>query len=86
MQIEYSKSAFKAIQKYDIQTKQRIKIGLEKLLSVPPEGDIKPLKGYNDDRMRLRIGKYRIIFRFDKRGNIEILYVMEIDSRGDIYK
>ena len=40
-------------------TKQRIRSGIEGLLKVPPEGDIKKLKGMNDGSMRLRIARYR---------------------------
>lgn len=86
MEIQYSKSAKKAIEKYDKPTKQRIKEGIEKLLLIPPKGDIKPMQGYTDGRMRLRIGKYRIVYRFSENGNIRILFIMDIDSRGDIYK
>ncbi len=45
--------------------------------------DIKSLRGY-DDVYRLRIGKYRAIFRVldDKL----VIYVVDIRSRGDVYK
>ena len=82
----YSKSAKKSIEKYDKSTKLRIREGIEKLLLIPPEGDIKIMQGFTDGRCRLRVGKYRIIYKFDNDGNIRILYIMDIDSRGDIYK
>ncbi len=86
MDVRFSKTARKAIEKYDKSTKQRIKAGIYKLTLTPPEGDIKLLQGYTDGRMRLRIGKYRIIFRYDTVGNVDILFIMDINSRGDIYK
>lgn len=43
-------------------------------------------QGYKDGRHRLRIGKYRVIDRYTKDGEVKILIVMEIGSRGDIYK
>lgn len=86
MDIRYSKSARKAIEKYDKHTKQRIKHGIENLLLEPPEGDIKALQGFSDNRMRLRIGKYRIVYRYDNDGIIKVLFIMDIDSRGGIYK
>lgn len=86
MDVRFSKTARKAIEKYDKSTKQRIKAGIYKLTLTPPEGDIKLLQGYTDGRMRLRIGKYRIIFRYDTEGNVDILFIMDINSRGDIYK
>lgn len=86
MEIRYSKSARKAIEKYDKTTKQRIKHGIENLLLDPPEGDIKAMQGFSDGRMRLRIGKYRIVYRYDNDGTIKILFIIDIDSRGSIYK
>lgn len=86
MKIEYSKKAVKYINALDRPTKQRIKAGIEGLTEQPPKGDIKTLQGYTDGRKRLRIGKYRIIFNYLTEEMIEILYIMNIDSRGDIYK
>lgn len=86
MEISYSKSAAKAISGLDRPTKQRIRDGILGLTKKPPEGDIRPLQGYNDGRKRLRVGKYRVIFRFDLESEIQILYIMNVGSRGDIYK
>ena len=74
----YSKQAAKVINSLDTPTKQRIKAGIEKI----PDGDIKPLHGYSDGRKRLRLGKYRIIFKISD----DELRIIEIGSRGDIYK
>ena len=46
--------------------------------------DIKNLKGELKGLKRLRVGKYRVIFREDT-GRL-VLYLIEADSRGDIYK
>lgn len=86
MQIIYTKKAAKYISGLDRPTKQRIKAGIEGLTKQPPEGDIKQLQGFSDGRKRLRIGKYRIIYNYLPNGELEILYIMNIDSRGDIYK
>jgi mRNA interferase RelE/StbE len=34
----------------------------------------------------LRVGKYRIIYNYLPDGEIIILYIMNVDTRGDIYK
>lgn len=86
MKIEYAKNAVKYIESLDKPTKQRIKAGIEGLTVNPPKGDIKILQGYSDGRKRLRIGKYRIIYNYRQDGIIEILYIMNFDTRGDIYK
>lgn len=86
MQIVYSKKAVKYISGLDKPTKQRIKTAIEGLTSNPPKGDIKALQGFTDGRKRLRVGKYRIIYNYLPDGEIIVLYIMNIDSRGDIYK
>lgn len=86
MQIEYNKKAVKYINTLDRPTKQRIKVAIEGLTEEPPRGDIKTMQGYTDGRKRLRVGKYRIIYNYLQDSGIIILYIMNIDSRGDIYK
>ena len=86
MQVQYSKKAAKFISSLDRPTKLRIKQAIEGLTESPPKGDIKPLQGFSDGRKRLRVGKYRIIYNYISEKQIEILYIMNIDSRGDIYK
>ena len=86
MQVQYSKKAAKYISGLDRITKQRLKIAIEGLTENPPKGDIKLLQGYPDGRKRLRVGKYRIIYNYISEEKIEILFIMNIDSRGDIYK
>lgn len=86
MNIEYSKKAVKYIESLDKPTKQRIKTGIEGLTENPPKGDIKTMQGYSDGRKRLRVGKYRIIYNYDQNGEIKVLYIMDVDTRGDIYK
>lgn len=86
MQIEYNKKAVKYLNTLDRPTKQRIKAAIEGLTEEPPKGDIKTMQGFTDGRKRLRVGKYRIIYNYLPNGEIVILYIMNIDSRGDIYK
>ncbi len=86
MEIDFSKAATKAINSMDRATKQRIKSGILGLTQKPPVGDIRPLQGYRDGRFRLRIGGYRIIYRYGTKNQVEILYILEIGPRGDIYK
>lgn len=85
MEIRFDKKAKKFIEAQDQPTKQRIRKAIEGLTEEPPRGDIKTLQGYIDGRLRLRVGKYRIVYRYI--GEIAvILHIMDIDSRGDIYK
>ena len=86
MRIEYKKQAVKFLESLDRPTKQRIRTAIEGLTQEPPKGDIKPLQGYKDGRKRLRVGKYRIIYKYEPNGEITVLLILDIDSRGDIYK
>lgn len=56
---------------------------VEAIQSLPDKGDIKPLKGQGvKNAYRLRVGRYRIIYV--REG--ELVRIVDIDTRGDIYK
>ena len=76
MEIKYSKQAVKFLQKQEKKTQIRIITAIELI----PLGDIKKLQG--EDRYRLRVGDFRIIF--NREG--QILLIEKIDSRGQIYR
>ena len=86
MEIRYSKQAVKFIDSLDKPTRLRIKEGIEGLTRIPPQGDIKTLQGFSDNRFRLRIGKYRIVYKYTKEHTMIILNKLDIGSREDIYK
>jgi mRNA interferase RelE/StbE len=90
MKIRYTKVALKYLQGLPRNRRERIREAIKGLTETPPFGDIKTMQGYNDGRKRLRVGKFRIVFNYFKEANreatVEILLVMEIGSRGDIYK
>ncbi len=75
----YSKTFIRKVKKYDLKLRKRI---MEAIYKLPYEGDIKRLKGKKlKDIFRLRVGKYRIIFQIKE----EKIYILDIDTRGDIY-
>jgi mRNA interferase RelE/StbE len=89
VRVKYEKKAIKFLEKIEQPVKLKIKEAIKGLTEMPPKGDIKPLQGYADGRKRLRYGKYRIIFRFEESNAaqfVKILLIMNIGSRGDIYK
>ena len=86
MEIRYAKAARKALESYDRPTKQRIRAGILRLTEKPPKGDIRRMQGYSDGRFRLRVGGYRVIFRFDQDDQLEILQIINIDARVGVYK
>lgn len=86
MKVKYSKNSLKFLAKQDKATVTRIKHGIVGLTQNPPVGDIKPMEGYNDGTMRLRVGSFRIIFTYGEEQGVEILLISDIGNRGDIYK
>lgn len=86
MEIRYDKVAIKYLQGLPKKLRDFIRNAIAGLTEQPPKGDIKPIQGYKDGRHRLRVGKYRVIYRYLQSGELDILIVMEIGSRGDIYK
>ena len=79
----YHKDAIKYLIKQEVLVQERIAKGLAGLLTIPPGGDIKLLKGQYG-LYRLRIGTYRILFEISHTE--KIVYIQAIDSRGGIYK
>lgn len=86
VRIEYSKSAAKTLQKMEKGLRNHIREAIHGLTMTPPKGDIKPMEGKPAGRFRLRVGGYRVIYRYDNDGVMMILYIIDIGSRGDIYK
>ncbi|RRD93635.1 type II toxin-antitoxin system RelE/ParE family toxin [Clostridiales bacterium COT073_COT-073] len=76
MEVKYSKQAVKFLDKQKEEAKNRIKKAIMKL----PLGDVKKLKG--SDYYRLRVGDFRVIF--DR--NFNIIHIIKIDNRGQVYK
>lgn len=60
----------------------RIVQALKGLLVIPPNGDIKTMKG-RQGLYRLRIGSYRILFEILHKE--KLIYIQAIDFRGGIY-
>ena len=80
MLILYSKSSLNYLESLDFKTKNRIVKSIDQL---PGKGDIKKMKGKKIKNIfRLRVGKYRIIYQSEK----EQIKVINIDTRGDVYK
>ncbi|MDE6993488.1 MAG: type II toxin-antitoxin system RelE/ParE family toxin [Lachnospiraceae bacterium] len=86
MQIKYSRDALKFLAKLEPKAVNRIRTAIQGLAKSPPEGDIRPLQGYSDGRKRLRVGGWRVIYRCDRDGELEVLLIIDIGNRGDVYK
>lgn len=77
MNIIYSKEAVKNIEKMDKPMKLRLKVAIGRL----PSGDVKKLKGYQND-YRLRVGNLRVLFSVKN----DTIIVKDVLPRGQVYK
>jgi mRNA interferase RelE/StbE len=79
MTILYSKTSLSYLGRLGRSQKKRIVSAIDKL---PGHGDIKKMKGKKlANLFRLRVGKYRIIYKMDG----DIIKILDVDTRGDIY-
>ncbi|MBD1854026.1 MULTISPECIES: type II toxin-antitoxin system RelE family toxin [Leptolyngbya] len=76
------KPAQRYLKRMPIEDQLRVIEALDQLIQDSIGLDIKPLKGRPESR--LRIGKYRILFREDSENQIYV--VTTIRPRGDVYK
>ncbi len=80
MDIHFSKTSLKYLAKLERQVRSNIISAIEGL---PDRGDIRKMKGKSlQNIFRLRVGKFRVLFVRE----IDIIKVLDIDTRGDIYK
>ena len=84
MTVKYSKNSLKFLSKLDRRSIERIRNAIHGLTLKPPQGDIKFMQGYSDERKRLRIGSWRVIYKYDSES--DALLIIDIGNRGDIYK
>jgi mRNA interferase RelE/StbE len=80
MKFLYSRTSIKYLQKLERNIVGKIIDAIEKL---PSKGDVNKLKGKKVKNIyRLRIGKFRVIYSLEK----EVIKIIKIDTRGDVYK
>ena len=78
------KQAIKALQGMSTRDSDRIRQLLDRLAKEPERRDIdvKPLRGNRG--FRLRTGDYRVIF--DRDDQTQVIEILRIGPRGDVYK
>ena len=81
MRYDFSNEAAKAVSNMDTATAGRV---IKGIMGLPGKGDVKPMEGCSDGRMRLRVGGYRVVFKLLEDGGT--LIIIDIGPRGDIYK
>ena len=82
----YSVDSKKDLHKIDRTEAQRIISAISKKKLNNPLETAKMLKGIFAGLYRYRIGDYRVIFEFKSRKNQNILTILKIKHRRDVYK
>ena len=85
--IEFKKSAEKFLKSRS--RKEQVRL-LSKIYRLPFGENIKKMEGY-DNRYRLRVGDFRVIYEMYKEAGADteaiwLILIIDIGSRGDIYK
>ena len=74
----------KFLSRLDTKSVNRIRSAIQGLTQSPQIGDIKAMQGFADGRKRLRVGSWRVIYKYGIEGEVEILLIIDIGNRGDI--
>ncbi|MBU0546101.1 type II toxin-antitoxin system RelE/ParE family toxin [Patescibacteria group bacterium] len=86
-QLRYSEHSVRNLQCLEMRIADRI---MGKLNFFAKEANplrfAKKLTGFAFGAYRFRVGNYRVIFDLDKEGNIDILYILMIKHRKDVYE
>lgn len=81
--IEWKPRALKEFSALERDVQTRIRSALESLASDEPS-DVKRLRGFDPPEFRLRVGKWRVRFRFEHdTGTLLILHVLRRDEAYD---
>jgi len=81
MKVVLHHTAEKYLLRLNEDNRNRIGKAINDLEKEPPEGDIRPYEG-SPGILRLRVGSFRIIFKFKETGCIHISH---IEPRGQAY-
>jgi mRNA-degrading endonuclease RelE of RelBE toxin-antitoxin system len=80
MKVLFSKASRKYLARCEKKTRAII---VEAIEGLPDKGDIRKLKGpVIKNAFRLRVGRYRVIYVCEE----DLVRVVDIDTRGDVYK
>ena len=85
--LEYSIKAQKQLEDLPDQEASRIVKKLDYFCKLTnPLVESKPMAGEFNGCYRFRIGKFRVIFSIDDKGEFQILLVLKVGKRSEIYR
>ena len=81
--IDYDNQPKKFLKNQDKVLAKRIMDKVDLLITNPVPHDSKRMQGHKEQTFRIRIGKYRVIYRINYGSNLII--VVKIDNREKVY-
>ena len=87
-EIALHRKADKSLDRIPEQRRDQIFMSIEevaRLDDVLEHVNVKKLSGNLSEQYRLRVGSYRVVFELRENGEIEILFINFIGTRGDAY-
>ncbi|GAX45956.1 hypothetical protein NIES4075_69770 [Tolypothrix sp. NIES-4075] len=82
-QVEFTKKAFKQLGKLSKDLQQKIKTKVQELADNPRHSGVVKLEN-SDDRYRIRIGDYRVLYEIED--DLLIVSVIRVGHRRDVYR
>ncbi len=87
MRLAYSFTALRDLSRLPKNIARRITDKMEWFLSQEePLSFAKPMKGNKFGDYRFRIGNYRVIVDIDHDGSVQVLFVLSIKHRKEVYR
>ena len=87
MEIIYSEKAIKQLKLIYKSQKSIAELIIKKIENINNENNnIKSLKGKLGDILRLRVGNYRVLFVKELNNEIQIIKILEINHRKEVYR
>lgn len=82
--VEYTSHAVRDLRRLDPTIRKRIRAAIEALAADAQNLNIQTLAG-SRDRLRLRVGEWRVVVRREKRGTQRGFVILRIAHRREIY-
>ncbi len=87
-EVLYHRHAARYLKRMPADRKEQVKAAVAEVAAlpeVPAHPNVRPMKGDWEGCFRLRVGRYRAIFKLTAAETAELLEVLIVGPRGDVY-
>lgn len=82
--VEFLRSAARAFAKLERPVQRRLASRIDRLAEDPRAGDVRKLRGTDDDVWRLRVGDFRVLYRIED--DRLLILVVAVGHRRSVYR